>query len=85
MLLKVFSVYDVKAAAYGQPFFMPTSGGAIRSFGDTCLDQNSMLNKHPEDYSLHEIGEFDDVTGRIEGQPSEPIATAAQFVNGGVS
>ena len=38
---------------------------AIRSFSDAVQDQDSAFNKHPEDYSLWEIGEFDDQTGEI--------------------
>ena len=58
-MLKVFTVYDNKAEAYLQPFFMRTKGEAIRAFADSVNDPNHMFNRHPEDFTLFELGEFD--------------------------
>jgi len=63
--IKIFSIYDSKAEAFMQPFFLPTAGSAIRSFSDALLDEKSQFNKHAEDYSLFEIGEWDEVGGRV--------------------
>lgn len=63
--LKVFSVYDAKVEAFMQPFFCITIAQAIRMFSDTCNDQASMFNKHPEDYALFELGVFDDAGGQL--------------------
>lgn len=63
MRVKIFSVYDSKSEAYMQPFFSPTKGSAVRSFIDSIQDHNTIFCKHPEDYTLFEIGEFDDSTG----------------------
>jgi len=60
MILKVFSVYDSKAEAYLPPFFMQSEGQARRIFGDCCNDEGHQFGKHPEDYTLFEIAEFDD-------------------------
>lgn len=65
MITKVFTVYDSKALFYGVPFFMPTVGGAVRAFSDVCSDPQSMIYKHPGDFSLYEIGEFDDQSGQL--------------------
>jgi hypothetical protein len=66
-MLLAFSVYDRKSASYARPFFFPTSGMALRSFIDEVNrpDENSLLYNHPADFSLHEIGQFDENTGRI--------------------
>lgn len=63
MQTKVFGVYDTKAKCYGQPFFMLATGAAVRAFGDLANDKQSSINKHPTDYVLFELGEFDDQTG----------------------
>lgn len=64
MISKVFCVYDSKMEAYMNPFLMATKGQAIRAFSDTANDPQSAFSKHPEDYTLFEIGEYDDSTGR---------------------
>lgn len=65
MKLNIFSVYDEKAQAYNTPFFQAHIGQAIRSFSDLVSDTKTTLNKHPEDYSLYHIGDYDDTNGKI--------------------
>lgn len=65
--MKIYSVYDCKAEAYMQPFFMATKGLAIRGFEQLVNDPKTTVNKHPEDFTLFEIGEFDDTSGQITG------------------
>lgn len=66
MIVKVFSVYDSKVEAYIQPFFMQSRGQAIRAFGDTAMDSSTNVGKHPADFTLFELGEFDDATARFD-------------------
>ena len=80
MIQKVFTVFDAKAKAYLQPFFMPTTGMATRAFTDLCNDQNHMFNHHPEDYSLFEIAEYDDQTARYtENSTFVPLGTGLEY------
>lgn len=65
MILKIFAVYDRKVEAYLQPMFMQTVGQAVRGFSDACKDDKSNLSKHPEDFVLEQLGEFDDHSGEI--------------------
>lgn len=65
MIFKVFSVYDAAAEAYLQPFFTPTLGLAIRSFSDAVNQEGHQFSNHAADYTLFEIGEFDDSTGNL--------------------
>lgn len=60
MLLQVFAVYDSKVEAYMSPFFMQSRGQAIRAFCDTAEDSNSQIGKHPADFTLFHLGEYDD-------------------------
>lgn len=64
-MMKIFTVYDTKAEAYLQPFFMQTRGAAIRGFTELVNDKNHSFGKYPADYVLFEIGSFDDHTGLI--------------------
>lgn len=65
MKLKIYSVFDSKAKAYNSPFYLRNSGEATRGFADVVNDGKSQISKYPEDYSLFELGEFDDETGLI--------------------
>ncbi len=62
---KIFSIHDQKAKAFLPPFFLPETGMALRTFGDCVNSQSHQFNKHPEDYTIFELGTFDDNTGKI--------------------
>lgn len=63
MILNIFSVYDSAAESYLQPFFMQTKGQAIRAFTDAVNDNNNVFCKYPDDYTLFELGSYDDSKG----------------------
>lgn len=65
MLLKVFCIYDSKAEAYLQPFFMMARGEAVRAFQTAVNDPQTNFCKHPSDYTLFEIGTFDQSSGNV--------------------
>lgn len=72
MKLMVFSIFDSKAKAYNTPFFMPQRGQAMRSFGDLVCDEKSAISVHPEDYSLFQVGLYDDENGMFDKDFSVP-------------
>lgn len=65
MKLEIFSVWDDKARAHIVPFFLPNKDMAMRSFHDAGADPLHMFGKHPEDYRLYKMGEFEDTTGKF--------------------
>lgn len=65
MITKLFGVYDSKALAFLQPFFSVSNGAAIRAFEDVVRDGQSPISKHPGDYQLYELGQFDDRSGLV--------------------
>ncbi|MDO3651329.1 phage ORF5 protein [Nocardia mangyaensis] len=65
MIKKIFTVYDEKSEAYLQPFFLDTIGQASRAMTDCCNDLNHQFNRHTADYSLFQLGEYDDQTATI--------------------
>lgn len=62
MLLVCCSIHDSALKAYTRPFYVPALGAAVRAFSDMCNDPQSDFFKHPSDYILYELGEFDDST-----------------------
>lgn len=80
MKLRVFSLYDAKAKVFQTPFYMPTLGMALRAFDDLVNDESTLVNKHPGDFQLYEIAEYDDDNGKHK--PTEPldlVATAQEY------
>lgn len=80
MKTKVFSIYDSKAQMFNLPFFMVTTPAALRSFSDLVNDPQTMINKHPGDFVLYEIGEYDDSTAKMENyKEHHHLGIASQF------
>lgn len=66
----LMAIYDKKAEGFQAPFAVPTQGEAMRSFLDGCEDQSTILGKHPEDFELYVVGEFEFATGVITPRKS---------------
>lgn len=57
---KIFSIYDSKAEAYLPPFFLNATGLALRAFEDAANNPQTDFGKYSADYTLFELGEFDE-------------------------
>lgn len=66
MIHEMFTIYDSKVESFSPPFSAQTRGSAIRSFTDTCNDPGTIINSHPEDFTLFVVGTFDDATAMFE-------------------
>lgn len=78
----IFAVLDAAAGCYSKPFFMPNSAVAARSFSDEVnrSDPNNNLHAHPGDFSLVDLGTFDDVEGTFQlHEQKQTIAQAASL------
>lgn len=76
MRYKVLTVRDRAADVYGQPFFTQSTGVGVRIFTDE-INRNSPDNnlfKHPEDFDLFYLGEFDDNTGEFDSCRPQQVA-----------
>jgi hypothetical protein len=65
-IFKIYTIYDSKVSAYTiKPFCGQSKGSVVRELFDVVNgpDKSAPLAKHPHDYSLFEIGTFDDSTG----------------------
>lgn len=68
MILNAYSIFDNKALVYHAPFFAHTDGSAARMISDTVNDPGTNLSRHPADYVLYRVGQFDDSSGAIVTQ-----------------
>jgi len=69
-ILQMFSVFDVKSEVYSQPIAAPSINTMGRILGDVLAEGQHAYAKHPEDYVLFHLGEFDDSTGQLDLLPA---------------
>lgn len=86
MKMVMLGVWDVLAMAYvGQPMAAPTRGVGERSFIDAVNDPQAPFGKHPDDFELHELGEWDNETGAFVGLERPVVyGRARNFLKGDV-
>ena len=80
MKLNAYSIYDTASGSYSRPFFANADGQAVREFSDLATNTDHPVGAHPEDYSLHRIGLFDDQKGQFTPEQTECMATALELV-----
>lgn len=78
MILKAYAIYDNKGLIYHAPFFMVSKGQAVRALTDLVNDATTSIAKHPGDYVLYEIGQYDDQIGAM--QPVAPLVHVCDAV-----
>jgi len=66
MRYQVFAIFDAAAEAYLPPFMLPTEGMAKRQFEIAINDDKTQFWHSPQDYTLFELGIFDDASGTYE-------------------
>lgn len=84
MQLKAFTVFDMKTEAYLKPFFCLTSGEAIRTFSDAVNEAGTPFNRHAADYTLFEIGAFNDSLGQLDSCPPGKPGLRHHLLNRGL-
>lgn len=82
MRYKILAIRDRALDAYGQPFFSASTGAAIRSFSDEInrASPDNQLFKHPEDFDLFLLGEFDDQTGEFDSTRPAQVSVGKDLV-----
>jgi len=79
MRVQIIAIFDSKAKVFSNPMFFPSVPVAVRSFTDAVREPDSQYRKHPEDYSLWHLGEFDDVDGIFHSRVPEVVVQAVSL------
>lgn len=69
MKLKLFVVFDSKTGSYGVPFFRDFTANALREWSEVATnkaEKNNQIAKFPADFTLFEIGEFEQISGELK-------------------
>lgn len=79
--MKVFTVFDSKAEAYLNPFYARTTAEGVRLFKAAADDPEHNYHRFAGDFSLFEIGEWDERTGdMVLYSAHENLGTALQHI-----
>lgn len=74
MKSKCVAIWDNAVRSYKSPVYVPHLGGVTRELSDMVNgNKDHEFSKHPEDFELHLLGEFDDQTGDIVEHSGERL------------
>lgn len=64
MALKIFALKDETSGAFLRPMFADHLGDVLRGLAMQAQDPKSFIARFPQDYSLWNLGEFEQESGR---------------------
>lgn len=73
----IFTIFDKTSEKAGNIFTTSTIGEAERQFHDALQNaqEGSLFRTHPEDFSLHLLGEFSETEMKIVDTKTQEITT----------
>lgn len=82
MKMVIGSIFDSKAEIFSRPIFAHAAGALLRAFEDAVNDSKSEYARHPADYTLFIVGEFDDQSGDVKAPATGKVnlGNGVQFV-----
>lgn len=78
MQLNAYTIHDAKALQYHAPWFAVSHGVATRIVADLANDLNTLVGRHPRDYTVWQCGTWDDNTGQFV--PLSPLVHVCDVV-----
>lgn len=79
MITHTVAIKDRALDAFLPPWNVPSLGAAIRAFQDEINNPQGQMFKHPDDYDLYEVAQWDDHTGKFTPQEPTRIAIGKQL------
>lgn len=77
----LYLIWDSKSESYSIPFIHLARGDALREFTRAANSNDSKIGLNPEDFSLFEVGQFDERTGEfVIYEVKEHVANAHELV-----
>lgn len=61
----VYTIKDIKAEVFGNPFYSANDQTAKRSLDQASKDPNTTICQYPEDFVLYKLGQWDDETATL--------------------
>jgi len=83
MVKFIYSLYDDKAKCYANIFTSANDFTALRSLAAAAQDTSSEIFRFPTDFTLYQLGTWDDSNGTITSNPEAiNLGKASQFNQG---
>jgi len=79
MMYRVYSLLDLKTGHYSRPFFALHQADAIRDVIALAESGGNHVSRHPADFQLTNLGEFDDQSGLFSPAMPTVIGTVQSF------
>lgn len=70
MKISTYSIFDKKAATFGQPFYAIHEAHALRAVQGLLSDLQTSVGQFPSDFTLYCVATFDDQTGEFHSVAS---------------
>ena len=77
MKLSMYAIWDSAAEYYSRPILLNNDEVALRSCHEWMMDADSHIRKSPQDYTLFNIGTYDDETAQIV--PADKFEVVCRF------
>ncbi len=81
MKQQIYAVFDTCAGIYDSPHFANSDDVVRRQFQDIATGADNPIAKHPEHYSLHRLGGWDNTNGKINNEQNECLCTALEAIS----
>lgn len=80
MIKKLYSVKDSNSKRFYPPMAFTCERDAVDSFTQAVEQENTMYQKFPKDFSLVEIGTFDEIHATLNVCDPRTVVEAADIV-----
>jgi activator of HSP90 ATPase len=80
MLINVYTIRDEKVSAYLRPFLAPTHELMRRSIASVLMDGEHEMAKFPRDFTIYEVGVFDDQTGLVNSHTVPKLVNSVESI-----
>lgn len=76
----LYAILDNKAEFYRGPYCARSRAEALRDFQRVANETETQIGRHPEDFTLYVIGEFNDITGEVIPHAHASLGKAVDYV-----
>ncbi|WNK14509.1 MAG: nonstructural protein [Microvirus sp.] len=80
MRVKLYSLFDASVGTYSQPFAAQTVGQAYRMIYELALGGDHAIGRYSNEFSLYDLGWFDQVDGVLETHIPVLVAKAKDIL-----
>lgn len=77
----MYSIRDTKTEVFSNPWISHNNNTAMRTFSDAAHDPQTNIYKHPADFQLIKVGDWDDDQGRPIPHEHITLAFASDYRN----